>query len=177
MKEKRSSHSGKAPNRQGDQQRHRVLQASERSTAAGRRRATQRESGTDHWYHCPQTPQHETLGQGLGTETRAPEVSSRGQFQGEDYAWLCGDSLRGEGAVCQGLGSGAPQLREPGRKSGPAEEARRLCWGGQEKEGQDVMECQCKLRHLWHRLRMARHHLCSLQAMGHLLCRLRAVAG
>ena len=37
--------------------------------------------------------------------------------------------------VHHGLGSGIPQLRETGRRSGPTGEARCHCWGGQEDEG------------------------------------------
>ena len=40
------------------------------------RRAKQKGRHTDHEYHHPLTPQPETLGQGLGTETQASEVSS-----------------------------------------------------------------------------------------------------
>ena len=41
--------------------------------------------------------------------------------------------------VCQGLESGTPQPREPGRRSGLTGEARRHCWGGREEEGQTAM--------------------------------------
>ena len=40
-------------------------------------------------YHCPQTPQPERLGQGLGTETQAPEISSRGRL-GLGVVTACG---------------------------------------------------------------------------------------
>ena len=36
--------------------------------------------------------------------------------------------------MCHGLGSGTPQQREPGRRSGPRGEARRHCWGGREEK-------------------------------------------
>ena len=54
---------------------------------------------------------------GLGTEAQASEV----RLWGEDWGWLCENSLRG-------LGCGAPQLRESGKKSGPTREARCHCW-------------------------------------------------
>ena len=120
MKEERNPHSEKSPNRCGDQPRWRDLKVVEKNTAAELRRAKSRESHIDHQHHCPQTPQSETTGQGLGSETQAPEDSSR-----EDEGWVCGDRLRGQGAVCQGLGS-----RTQGRRSGPKEEARHHCWGG-----------------------------------------------
>ena len=75
MKEEGNPQPGK-PNREGDQPRWRDLQASEKSSAAGLRRAEQSESHTDHWNHCPKTAQPETLRQKLGAETQAPEVSS-----------------------------------------------------------------------------------------------------
>ena len=47
----------------------------EKSAAAGLRTAKQSESHTDHLNHWPEHP--EMLGQGLGAETQAPEVSPR----------------------------------------------------------------------------------------------------
>ena len=40
-------------------------------------RAKQRETHTDHWYNCPQTPQPEMFWQGLGAKIQAPDVSFR----------------------------------------------------------------------------------------------------
>ena len=40
----------------------------------------------------------------------------------------------------QGLGGGVPQQRDSGRRSEPAGEAKRHCWGGQEEEGWTAME-------------------------------------
>ena len=59
---------------------------------------------------------------GLGAEARASEVRS----QGEDWGWLHEHSLKG---------ASAPQLagRESGKKSGPAGEARDLCFGVHEE--------------------------------------------
>ena len=47
-----------------------------KSAAAGLRRAKESESHTDYWYNLPWTPEPETFGWGLGTETQVPEVSS-----------------------------------------------------------------------------------------------------
>ena len=63
------------------------LNASEKSAAPGKRRAKQRDNCTNHQYHHPWTPQPETLGWGLSTETHAPEVSS-----GERMRVGCGES-------------------------------------------------------------------------------------
>ena len=52
-------------------------------------KANQRDSYTNHKYHYPQTPWPEMLGWGLGTETQAPEVSSKERIR------KCEDSLRG----------------------------------------------------------------------------------
>ena len=41
----------------------------------------------------------------------------------------------GRGSGVYQLGSGTPQQREPGRRFGPAGEARCHCWGGREEEG------------------------------------------
>ena len=49
----------------------------EKSSAAGLKWAEQSESHTDDPYHCPHIPQPEMLGQELGTEIKAPEVSSK----------------------------------------------------------------------------------------------------
>ena len=77
MKEERNTHPGKPPNSRGDQLRQKDLKVSEKSAAAGLRRAKQSASRTDHLHHHPQTAQPETLGWGLSDETRAPEGSSR----------------------------------------------------------------------------------------------------
>ena len=62
----------------GDQlQWRRKLKALEKSALDRMRRAKQRESHTDHRYHCSWKPQPEIFRQGLGTETWDPEVSSR----------------------------------------------------------------------------------------------------
>ena len=76
MKEKRNPHSGKPPNQWGDQPRWTDLKVTEKSAAAGMRRAKQSKSNTD---HCTTawTPQPEKLGQRLGTETQALEITSR----------------------------------------------------------------------------------------------------
>ena len=74
------------------------------------------------------------LGQGLGTETQAPEVSS-----GEGTRIGCMGTAQGAreqcatgwGAKCHRLGCETPQLREPV----PTGEARHHCWGGREEEG------------------------------------------
>ena len=60
MKEKRNPHPGKPPNQLGDQPRQRDLKVTEKSAAAGLRRAKQSESHTylNHW---PWTPQPEML--------------------------------------------------------------------------------------------------------------------
>ena len=95
MKEERNPHSGKPPNQQRDQLRQRDLKVSKKSTAAGLRRAKQRESCTDHRSHCPHTPQPEMLGQELGAETQAPEVSSR-----QNTRLGCGETARGAKEQC-----------------------------------------------------------------------------
>ena len=62
----------------GVQSQRRNLKASEKSVAAGLRRA-KKENHTDHPYHHPWTMQPETLRWGLGTETQASEVSCGGK--------------------------------------------------------------------------------------------------
>ena len=52
------------------------LKALEKIAAAKLRKAKQRESHTNRWYYCTQTPQPETLGPGLGAETQAPGKST-----------------------------------------------------------------------------------------------------
>ena len=47
---------------------------------------------------------------------------------GEDWGWLCEDSLKG-------LGCAAPQLRESRKKPGPTREAGCHCWGLWEERG------------------------------------------
>ena len=81
-----------------------------------------------------QTPQPEKLGRGLGTETQAPEVSTR-----ERTRVGCLETASGLGSGGQGVGSRVSQLREPGRRSGPTAEARYHCRGWQEEEGQTVI--------------------------------------
>ena len=63
-------------------------------------------------------------GRGLGAEARASEGGS----QGEDWGWRREHSLKG---------ASASQLagRESGKKSGPAGEARDLCFGVREERG------------------------------------------
>ena len=63
-------------------------------------------------------------GWGLGAEAWASEVRS----QGEDWGWLREHSLKG---------ASVPQLprRESGKKSGPAGEARDLCFGVRKERG------------------------------------------
>ena len=68
---------GKPHNQQGDQPSWRDFKDSEKSAAAGLRRAKQSESHTDYQYHHPQTPHPEMPGLGLGAETQAPEVNAR----------------------------------------------------------------------------------------------------
>ena len=89
MEEKRNLHHVKPPNLQRDQPRQRDLKVTEKSTAAGLRRENQSEP---HRSSVPPTytAQPETLGRRLGAETQ----ESRGQSQGEDEDWLCGDGLR-----------------------------------------------------------------------------------
>ena len=82
--------------------------ASERSAAAEVRREKQRESCTDHGT-SPGTPQPETLGWGLGTETQSSEVSS-----GENTRTGCVE-------IAWGLGRGAPQAREQSAMHGEME--------------------------------------------------------
>lgn len=77
MKEERNPHPGKPLTGQGDQLRWRDFKVSEKSAATGMKRAKPSESHTDHWYHCPWTPQPETLRWGLDAETQALEISSR----------------------------------------------------------------------------------------------------
>ena len=63
-------------------------------------------------------------GWGLGAEARVSEDRS----QGKDWGWLREHSLKG---------ASAPQLarRESGKKSGPAREARHLCFRVHEERG------------------------------------------
>ena len=78
MKEERNPHPGRLPNWPGDQPRlSGNIKALEKSSAARLRRAMQRESCTDHWYHHPWKPQPEMLGWGLGAVSQTLEVSSR----------------------------------------------------------------------------------------------------
>ena len=70
MKEERNPYPGRSWFQRGK------LKDSWKSIASGQRRAKQKESHTDHWYHHPGTPYPETLWWGLGTETQALEVSS-----------------------------------------------------------------------------------------------------
>ena len=49
----------------------------EKNAAAKLRRAKENEGCIDNWYHCPWTPQPETLGWGLGAETQTSELNSK----------------------------------------------------------------------------------------------------
>ena len=53
------------------------IKASEKRGVAELKWAKENQSLTDHQYHCPWTPQPETPGWGLGTETQALEFSSK----------------------------------------------------------------------------------------------------
>ena len=79
MKAKRNPHPEKKANRQGDQLRQRDLKVTEKSAAAGLRRAKQSENHTDHLHQCPREHSLRCSGKRLGTETQALEVSSREQ--------------------------------------------------------------------------------------------------
>ena len=57
VKEERNLHPGRPQSWRGNHK-----SSEKKSTAAGPRRAQQKESHTDHWYHCPQTPHTEMLG-------------------------------------------------------------------------------------------------------------------
>ena len=91
------------------------LKASEKSTAAGLKRAKQKESHTNHQYHCPWTPQPEMLRWRLDAETQATEVSS-----GERTRVGCVETAQGARgwralgweAACHGLGSSMPWAGE-----------------------------------------------------------------
>ena len=52
----------------------------------------------------------------------------------------------GRRVACHRLERGTPWQREPRRKSRPAGEARRHCWGGQEEEGQTACTRACAYR-------------------------------
>ena len=101
--------------------------------------------------------------------------------------------------VCYRLGSGMPQQREPGGRSGSPGEARCHCWGGQEKEGRTAIgnslcpslhthahrlseggaaleQAMCGKKPLAH-LGETRHFLCRLLVTRYLLCGLRASGG
>ena len=75
--------------------------------------------------------------------------------------WKQPEGLRNEWYIRYGLERGAPQLREPGRRPGPAGEARYHCWRWTEKEGWDnhIFLCACR----------------GSQVSGNLLCRLQGV--
>ena len=70
MKEERNPYPGRIWSQRGK------LKDSWKSIASRQRRAKQKESHRDHWYHHPGTPYPETLRWGLGTETQALAVSS-----------------------------------------------------------------------------------------------------
>ena len=76
MKKERNPHPGKPHNRQGNQPRQRDLKASEKSRAVGLRRAKQRDSHTNHYYHYLQTLEPEMLCRGwamrLGLQRQVP---------------------------------------------------------------------------------------------------------
>ena len=129
VKEKRNPHLGKPPNQQGDELRMRDLKVTEKSAAAGLRREKQSENLKDHLHTTPETTAWETL---VGTVCW--DSGSRGHFWWEDYGWLCGDSLRGWGAMCHDLGSRTPELRESRRRSGPTGKQSATVGGGQEEE-------------------------------------------
>ena len=123
MKEERNPYPGRPPSLRGDQPRWRNLKASEKSTTAGLRRAKQRESHRDYQYHSPWTPQSKKLRQGWMLRLRLRRSVPRRRLG--LTVWRQPEGPR----------SGAPQPREPRKRSGPAGEARHHCWGGRE-EGQ-----------------------------------------
>ena len=86
MKEKRITYPGKPTNQQGDQLRLRDLKITKKSAAAGLRRAKLSEIHTDHQHDCPIHHSLRCLGRG--------DSGSRGQFQGKDNGWLCGERLK-----------------------------------------------------------------------------------
>ena len=79
---------------------------------------------------------------------------------GEDWEWLCEDSLKG-------LGCGAPQPRESRKKPGPAREAGCRCWEVWEERGWSTKVTSFSVAsqpsgHCLHELRelaLARRHL------------------
>ena len=70
MKEKKNLHPGKPPNQQGDKLRWRDLKITEKSAAAGLRRAKQSEIHTDHLYHHPRHHSLRCLGGGWALRPR-----------------------------------------------------------------------------------------------------------
>ena len=100
VKEERNPHPGKPPNRWGDQLRRRDRKVGEKSTAAGRRRAEQSESHTDHLHHCPRHQSLRHLGGGRALRLRLWQSVPR----------------RGLGLAVwrqpAGLGSSVPWVRE-----------------------------------------------------------------
>lgn len=80
------------------------------------------------WIPPPRTPQPENLSATeQGTEIQAPDISSGERTR-------VGDSLRDQGAVCQGLGNRVLQPRECRKRSGPEGEERHHCWREQRKK-------------------------------------------
>ena len=130
VRKERNHYLGRPPNWQGDQPRWRGnLEASEKNSAARLMRAQQRDSSADRQYHRTWTPQPEILRWGLGTETQAPEVSSREKTMAgcveaawEAREWCVMDW--GEKHHCwESVGKGLGPLFLGG-------EARCYCWGG-----------------------------------------------
>ena len=117
----------KPPNWQGDQSRRRNGKVTEKSTAAGLRRAKHSGSYTDYLHHHPR--HHSLRGSGGGWVLIL-------------RLWRSVLRRRLGLAVWRRLGSSVPWVgeqntkpREPRRRSGPAGKARCHCWGGWEKEG------------------------------------------
>ena len=110
----------------------------EKSVAAGLRRSKQKKSYTDHWYHCPQTPQPETVRWGLGAETQASEVSSRERTRVGCLEIV----LKGYGAVHLGLGRWGAESHSQGNVGGglvPQEEQGAIFGVGKRRRGQTAI--------------------------------------
>lgn len=92
----------------------------------------------------PQTPQLEMVRWGVCVLRLSiwRSVPERGQ------CWLCGDTWRCQRAVHHGQMNQTPQLKEPGRKSGPKGESRPHCLGWQKEEGWITIE-NAFLAHIW----------------------------